>query len=291
MKFVSRLLVASFLLVVVQAQAQTEFIRVVEDENSGKVISLDTAVVSYLLKKADSEPIQVDLVSVIHIGDKEYYKKLNEDFQKYDVVLYELVAPPGAKPPKNAGPRTDNPFAMIQQMMKKALALEHQLEIVDYEKENFVHADLSFGAMIEAAKKRGENKVTFGMGIMRDVIISMNKMQQQQGQAVEGTEVPEIDIVGLVLGDTGEGKKLKRFFAKSIDPKKSGLGQTIENSLINDRNSACVDVLKEQLSAGKKKISIFYGAAHMPDFEKRLLTEFGMERGETKWLTAWDMKE
>ena len=289
MKIVLRSLAVLFLLVGTTQAQKTDFIRVVENDD-GVVTSLDTATVSYTVKQQDSpETIQVDLVSVIHIGDKGYYKKLNEDFQKYEVVLYELVAPPGVRPPKKAGPRSDNPFAMIQQMMKKALALEHQLEIVDYEVDNFIHADLSFRAMIEVAKKRGEDKFTFGMGIMRDVMLSMNKMKQGEGPEAQG--VPEIDILGLILGDTGEGRKLKRFFAKSIDPKKSGLGKTIENSLIDDRNKACVKVLKEQIAAGKTKIAIFYGAAHMPDFEKRLLTEHGMTKGKTEWLTAWDMKE
>lgn len=287
MRVVSRSLAVLFLLVATAQAQKTEFIRVVEEDNVP--VALETATVSYILENENADPIRVDLVGVIHIADKAYYKKLNKEFENYQVVLYELVAPPGARPPKDSGPRSDNPLAMVQQMMKRALALDHQLEVVDYEKDNFVHADLSFGAMIEAAQKRGEDKFTFGMGIMRDVMISMNKMNQ--GEGPENVEVPEIDIVGLFLGDREEGTKLKRFFSQSIDPKKTGLGKTVENSLIADRNAACLKVLQEQIDAGKTKIAIFYGAAHMPDFEKRLVLDYGMKKGEQKWLTAWDMQE
>ena len=45
----------------------------------------------------------------------------------------------------------------------------------------------------------------------------------------------------------------------------------------------------QQIAAGKKKIAIFYGSAHMPDFESRLLQNFGMQRQSVLWLDAWDL--
>jgi hypothetical protein len=50
-------------------------------------------------------------------------------------------------------------------------------------------------------------------------------------------------------------------------------------------------VLRKELSAGKKKVAVFYGAAHMPDFQKRLHDEFNMSPVNTRWLTAWDMAD
>ena len=35
---------------------------------------------------------------------------------------------------------------------------------------------------------------------------------------------------------------------------------------------------------------LFYGAAHMDDFDERLRTDFGMEPFETDWLEAWDLR-
>jgi hypothetical protein len=47
-------------------------------------------------------------------------------------------------------------------------------------------------------------------------------------------------------------------------------------------------VLDEQLHAGKEKLAIFYGAAHLPDMETRLLAR-GFRRTELEWVTAWDV--
>ena len=57
-----------------------------------------------------------------------------------------------------------------------------------------------------------------------------------------------------------------------------------------DRNKACLEVLKQQLKAGKKNIAIFYGAAHMPDFDKRLKEELGVKRTTNEWIDAWSLK-
>jgi hypothetical protein len=55
------------------------------------------------------------------------------------------------------------------------------------------------------------------------------------------------------------------------------------------RNDACIEVLQQQIAAGKKRIAIFYGSAHMPDFERRLLDNFGMQRHSIRWFDAWDL--
>ena len=50
-------------------------------------------------------------------------------------------------------------------------------------------------------------------------------------------------------------------------------------------------VFQKQLAGGKKRIAIFYGAAHMPDFEQRLTKDFGLKRKSTGWHTAWDLRK
>src|SRR5262249_38376544 len=67
-------------------------------------------------------------------------------------------------------------------------------------------------------------------------------------------------------------RKFKRMMAHQFEVAGGdvSLGGTINRLLVEDRNKACIKVLQQQLTAGKKKIAIFYGAAHMPDFNKRL---------------------
>ncbi len=59
-----------------------------------------------------------------------------------------------------------------------------------------------------------------------------------------------------------------------------------ENVIITDRNVKCMEVLDREIAKGGKKIGVFYGAAHFPDMEKRLL-EMGFVRVKSQWLTAW----
>ena len=68
------------------------------------------------------------------------------------------------------------------------------------------------------------------------------------------------------------------------------LGPTITRILVADRNQAALKVFQKELAQGKKKIGILYGAAHMPDFEKRLREDFGLKRAGEQWLTAWDLR-
>jgi hypothetical protein len=46
--------------------------------------------------------------------------------------------------------------------------------------------------------------------------------------------------------------------------------------------------MQKQIAAGKKRIAIFYGAAHFPDMEQRLLKQ-GWKLQKTDWLKAWDI--
>ena len=41
--------------------------------------------------------------------------------------------------------------------------------------------------------------------------------------------------------------------------------------IIESRNERCLEVLQQQLAAGRKKLGIYYGAAHMEHIERRLL--------------------
>ena len=68
-----------------------------------------------------------------------------------------------------------------------------------------------------------------------------------------------------------------------------GLGATLNQLVVTDRNVAAMKVMQKEIVKGKKKIAIFYGAAHMPDFEKRLIEEFGMAKTKQIWVDAWDL--
>ena len=61
------------------------------------------------------------------------------------------------------------------------------------------------------------------------------------------------------------------------------------SAIITDRNAIALKRLREQIDAGKKKIAIFYGAAHLKEFAQSLQKEFQMEKINTDWIVAWDL--
>jgi hypothetical protein len=240
-------------------------------------------VVAKYVPAGSERGVEIDLAAVVHIGERTYYEQLNKEFEKYDAVLYELVAPEGNKPPKGGEKKSDNPIAMLQQGMKLFLRLQHQLEVIDYQRANFIHADLSPEGMKKAMKKRGDDEITIVLGVIADFLRKKNlNADKREPQA------PDINLTDL-LNPT----KFKRMMAEQFEDTggDADLGGTINKLLVEDRNKACIKVLQQQLTAGKKKIAIFYGAAHMPDFDKRLKEDFGMKRTEGEWITAWNLAD
>jgi len=226
-------------------------------------------------------------------------ERLNKLFEDYDVVLYELVAPKGTKIPKGGKKGSADILTLGREIMKRFLALEDQLQKVDYTKDNFVHADMSPLELKKAMESRGDTQET----ILLHVFLQMMKQQNAtaaKGEAEGEAAAPEASLEDLlqVLTDENASVKLKRMmagqFANMEDPNNPGnilSGGPIGQLLIDDRNGAAVEVLIEQMKKGKKKIAIFYGAAHLPDFEKRIMTQFNLQRESITWVPAWDLRD
>ena len=112
---------------------ETKFLRMTMKD--GQPQSLQVAMTRY--RPTDGSDVIVDLIGAVHIGEGDYYRRLNEQFELYDVVLYELVAPQGTRVPKGSKASSGNPLSMLQKSAQQMLGLESQLERVDYQKDNF----------------------------------------------------------------------------------------------------------------------------------------------------------
>jgi hypothetical protein len=273
----------------VKPATPNKFIRIRRD-STGQPTALVTAVVRFASKSGEGGVV-VDLVSAVHVADRAYYEKLNERLDQYDVVLYELVAPEGTRIPKGGRRNSDNPIAFLQQLATLVLDLDLQTEQIDYTRKHFVHADLSPEQMAEAIRNRGDDGVTLFLSIASDLLRQQNRQELKKGKGAQATE-PEVDLLSMVLDPDGAAK-LKRLMAEQMEALESpdgGIGATLSTILIADRNKAAMKVLGRELAKGKKKIAIFFGAAHMPDFEKRLSEDLGLTRQREEWIQAWDMR-
>ena len=282
-----------------------DFIRVEETETA---THLQTAVVRFT--KGD---VSVELVGAIHIADKKYYEALNQRFEGYDALLFEGIggdkpaaapaAPAAAEEPEEAPAEepaepevveVEVPAEEIPAPMKPAkkkekldglhgayesgakwLGLAYQMKVIDYRKPNFVHADLTMDEFTALQKERGETLLGF---VLKSGLKKTDKPVKEPSTLKL--------LVSMVRGDKdGLKRELVHTLGAGDDQVASLAG---DNVIIGDRNAKCLEVLDREVLAGKKKLGIFYGAAHFPDMEKRMV-EGGWTKTGEEWMTAWEI--
>lgn len=276
-------------------QDRVEFLRLARDGDD-RPLSLDTAIVPYTRapEAGQREPLRVDLVSAVHIGSGDYYARLNELFAGYDAVLYELVAPPQARVPKPgktpAGATTV--IGSAQHGGARMLGLEHQLEKIDYRVGNFVHADLSPRELQAAMQKRSETFWSMYVKVAEEAAA-----RDARGDRPAGTAVGIGDVFGLLFASAPARQvRLRRLMAEQfldMEVLTNAFGGDEGSAIITDRNKAAIAALHKEIAKGKRRIAIFYGAAHMEDFDRRLREELALQPRprDTVWLEAWGLRD
>ncbi len=259
------------------AEASTEFVRIAEDDQN-RPTALQLAVVTYV-PGDERLGLSVDLVGAVHIGDPAYYAQLNDLFESYDVVLYELVAPEGAMVTQRVA-RRKGLLSTTQVGLTKLLGLSFQLDEINYDRGNFVHADLSPSELKQSMEQRGESLYVYFWRLFYASVdsyakdpLGWNDMQKLSGALSAGQDDSLKTLIAYEMTDMGQIQNV--------------LGEDSGSAVIGARNQRVIDVLQREIKAGAKRIGIFYGAAHMPDLEARLLDQIGLLYEETSWVNAW----
>ena len=257
------------------------YMRLFKAEGEKKPSAMQTAIVQFHGKEGSTYAGHiVDLVGVVHIGEKEYYTDLNKRLSKYDTVLYELVAPDGTRIKPEDLKNRRSILSSMQSGMKDMLNLEYQLALIDYLAENFRHADMSPDEFMEDVERRG------------DSIWKMVARMMGAGLASSASSGGDVGMLFAMFSDD-RSKNMKQAMARQlVDMELVTAGMDDENgdnTLIKGRNAKAFKIMKEELDAGKKNVAVFYGAGHLPDMAERLENDFDMEAKSTIWLDAWDL--
>jgi hypothetical protein len=259
------------------AGEDTTFARVLEDDQQ-RPLALQLAIASYVPRNGDRS-VRVDLVGAIHIGDQTYYSDLNERFEQYDALLYELIAPKDAVITRDDS-EPKSIISSTQVTMKNLLSLSFQLDEIDYGAANFVHADLSPKEFSQSMDERGESLYVY---FWRLFYASMN----QYGQDPLGLKDMK-KLTAMMSSDSDNSIKVMLAYEMiDLDTHRDILGNDADSSIIGARNQRAVDVLKETLQSGKKRVGIFYGVAHMSDMEDRIIDQLDLVYLDTTWVDAW----
>ncbi|BCU76768.1 hypothetical protein [Luteolibacter sp. LG18] len=252
------------------APKASDFIRVDEDAQAAR---LQTGVTRY---KKDG--VTVDLIGAIHIADAAYYKNLSGKFDNYQAVLFEMVGDDKAIPKKEAkdAPAADKKdlggLHQLYGMVAKFLGLTGQMESIDYTRKNFVHADITLEEFQKLQAEKGES------------LLGLIAKADQSG----AKEPDAAKLMQAMLSGNSNRMKLEIIHTLGSGDDQIAAFAGSNSVIVGDRNAKCIKVLDSQVDKGRKRLAIFYGAAHFPDMEKRLL-EKGYQKVSHEWVTAWDI--
>lgn len=232
-----------------------------------------------LARYRDAEGRTLDLVGAVHVADREYFRKLDQRFDDYDVVLYELVGDPdgGERP---AGIAL-NLVGLIQGGMKEAMGLAFQLEEIDYQRDNFVHADMTAGEFSASMKERDESWVGTFVQLWAASTLTQDAGAQEAGMLqVLFADDRQLALKRVMAASMVDQARMLEIFAGDNG-----------SALITERNSKALSVLERELDKGARKLALFYGAGHLPDFHRRVTEELGFELEVIEWFDAWDLSD
>ncbi|XP_047075420.1 uncharacterized protein LOC124685139 [Lolium rigidum] len=291
---------------------------------------LQTAVVRYEKRLPWSllHPfLRVDLVSTVHIADKEYFDKLQQALEDYDCVLYEMVTsrdnlnnhkdPTFAKRLKSSR-KGFSILGFIQKQMARILSLDYQLDCLDYGDDKWQHADLDFETFKQLQTERGESFFSFAV----DMTLKSTKALMQpslpdgldfwRSKLLWASRVLPMPLVGLfvitglclpvenqdgypeleALSKLDLGAALKIFLAKQLTSDFTAMTAPAEDKsvIIGERNRVATEKIKGAINRGYKRIAVLYGGGHMPDLGRRLREELNMVPSDVQWLTAWSIR-
>ncbi|CAJ2636822.1 unnamed protein product [Trifolium pratense] len=269
-----------------------------------------TSIVSYKNKFPSS--FQVDLVSVVHLADEEYFLALKKKLESYDCVLYEMIASKETLENMRKGSESsdDSGFdfdilKFISRQMIQILGFGYQLDCLNYQSENWQHADLDEETYRLLKKTKGENSnfmnPKFILAMLQSSIpedLDTWRSKLLWASLVVPMPLVCILIINRVFGVYPESEALSRldfnaaskaFVAKVLTFVSSQDTAVVdEKSLdIGERNRVAIERLRSAMDKGHNKIAILYGSYHMPDLGRRLREEFDLIPSGVEWLTAW----
>lgn len=260
------------LLLFPHAVADGSFVRMKDGKTSADA-ALQTA---YAVYTSPTSNVEIVLYGVVHIAEEEYFDQVQQHLDGYDVVLFEGVSPTEGIEPDD----TMKAIGKLQGVMGELLGLQFQKDGIDYTRTNLVHADMTQQQLLDAVD--GDMSALFPMAGLLE-----NDGLKQILPMLEGG----LGFLKPLMDSQPEMRdNLKRQMASQLSgTDMSAMGGAMQEVLIEARNEVAMQVLHKQLETTTSgSIAIFYGAAHMPDFEKRLAA-MGFTQKEMRWESAWNI--
>lgn len=261
---------------VYQANAQA-YVRTVQ--SGSDTFSVQTA--SRVFRRAGSP--EIELVGAMHAAESSYYQSLQKRLSRADLVLYELVVDEeDANVDQAAMQRAEDKSAFSR--LASSLGLISQNRGIDVNKKNFRRCDMTYQQMIVRLQEEAQQGNSEG----KSAHAAKNEFAKL-GRVLSGGSWMINGVVGLV-GMNHSLRERVRFMlvaAWQESDDDAALHPRLQQLILEDRNEFAMNELAKVLRREKhQRIAIFYGAAHLPDMEKRLLRMGYRAAGARQWNDA-----
>lgn len=221
-----------------------------------------TQTASRLFRKAGAP--EIDLVGAIHIAQPDYYQRLQKRLDQSDLVLFE-----GVTARKSDEIATSGENKGVYKRMADSLGLQVQNAGIDYKRSSFQRCDLSLEEMVQIL----DQEILQG-GPKAAAAAQAKAEFSELKHMLSGKSI----LTNLVMGLIGTSPLLREHVL--LMTVSSGLGNDtgkqlsprLKQLILEDRNArVATDLRKLAGSISRhRRIAIFYGAAHLPDLERRL---------------------
>lgn len=245
------------------------------------------------------QPVELDIIGVIHFARNEYYDLINHLLAGYDAVGVELIVPRGTnlsslrlKPPEARVDFSDltSIISFLQAILTKQLGLTSQLAAIDYRQKHLTLADIDAETLRERLDEEplGEAITTGDTGDTGDIY----DIYDIVGIFLDLTSPkPRADLLNLAAAFAAAKDRrltcrrlLAEFFVKNTDALEL---VPFRHLLIEERDRIAVDCAEEFLNRGNRRVALLYGAAHLRDLSERVIERFDFTFAGADWLTVW----
>ena len=272
------------------------YLRAVDDESGGRVLQIASRTLGSPQKNGPS----VTLLGVSHLGEASYYGKIQKRLDSADLVLFEGVGFGDKRQKKDAG--NSNAVSEMQLSLARSMGLVFQLEAIRYDRAHFRNSDISSEALMSRLKggplKTGRDGKTESEEKSKDGAERSKELME----ALSGNSFV-LNFLGKALSFLGKDPKFRALMKLAIVETLGAIegdvtrlakstGPDMEKFmkvLLEDRNTIVFRDLRKVLKGKNppKSIVVFYGAAHMPDLETRLVEKLGFQPKGDDWLVAF----
>ena len=190
-------------------------------------------------------------------------------------------------PPTEAARKLSEPI--LQSSLAEALGLVFQLDVIDYDRRHFINSDMPLGRIRLFMREQpgGQSngdpdldqliRLMDGSSMLASVLKGGFRVLGSSPQLRAMMKLFMVEMLGEIKGDMAQMRGMPPAFRRLM------------RILIEDRNRIVLRDLKQHLQRPDppQSISVFYGAGHMADLEKRIVRELDYRPAGDRWYSAF----